>query len=115
MGTSTSPLSTAASSAPERSTRLRRAALRPCCTPSVPTTPSAPAHRRTSAPALGAGAPARSRVFLHPLLALVGIRVGAVLDEHRRGEQVVGLAEHVGEIARIGIRHRGGLGPPWCA
>jgi len=42
-------------------------------------------------------------------LALVWIGIGAVLDEHRSREQIVGLAEYVGEIARVGVGHGGGL------
>jgi len=42
-------------------------------------------------------------------LAIVGIGVGAVLDDHRRRKEIVGLAEHVGEVARVGIGNRCGL------
>src|SRR5580692_10099648 len=42
-------------------------------------------------------------------LAQVRIAVGAVLDEDRRCEQVVGLAEHVRKVAGVGGGDRGGL------
>src|SRR5882762_3244646 len=70
-----------------------------------------PHHRQPSSAApLGPRAPARSAgARRRAPLALVWIGIRAVLDEHRSREQIVGLAEYVGEIARVGVGYRGGL------
>src|SRR5689334_21390427 len=39
------------------------------------------------------------------LVAYEGIYVAAELDAHRRREQVEALAEHVGEVPLVGLRH----------
>src|SRR5580658_10580451 len=60
---------------------------------------------RLTAPG-GCLAPLAINLRAHALVTLVRIGVGAVLDGHRCCKQVIGLAKHVGQIARVGIGNR---------